>query len=166
MLPDDFWSRVDKTGDCWVWTGSRTSKDPARAYGLAYRNGRKVVAHRLAWELTFGTGLPVNVQVCHRCDNPPCVRPAHLFLGSASDNQRDAVSKGRYSQQTNLSATCRNGHPFTPENTIQRGHDGARSCRTCKLERERSYRSSPAFRAKDNERSKMLKRKRRAEARR
>lgn len=82
----DFWSRVDKSGDCWLWTGARDGK----GYG---RLGNKV-ASRLSWELSHGP-IPRGKLVCHKCDNPPCVRPDHLFLGSPADNFYDMVAKGR-----------------------------------------------------------------------
>ncbi len=93
-VPVRFWSKVDMSGDCWEWRGSRMSA----GYGVfsltTDRSHRNVRAHRLAWELSHGE-IPPGLLVCHRCDNPGCVRPAHLFLGSVRDNARDMVSKGR-----------------------------------------------------------------------
>jgi len=87
-----FWDRVDKTGECWIWQGYIRPD----GYGIASR-GRvrgNALAHRHAWELTNGP-VPADLGVCHTCDNPPCVRPAHLFLGTQADNLRDMVLKGR-----------------------------------------------------------------------
>lgn len=89
-LAERFWEKVDKTGDCWLWTACRTSK----GYGQ-FGIGRRVYpAHRIAFALAFEKP-PDSLVVCHRCDNPPCVRPDHLFLGSQSDNLLDAFAKGR-----------------------------------------------------------------------
>jgi hypothetical protein len=72
--------------DCWIWTGSRTS----RGYGQY----RKTTAHRYSWILANGP-IPEGLFACHSCDVPSCVRPDHLFLGTQIDNMRDAVAKGR-----------------------------------------------------------------------
>jgi len=105
-----FWGKVDKhgpvpiarpdLGSCWLWTGSRRAGRGECHYGqfiLPRWNGkqRNVYAHRLAYELTFGP-LPAGTPcVCHRCDRPNCVNPAHLFLGTQLDNLTDARRKGR-----------------------------------------------------------------------
>lgn len=85
-----FWSRVRKTDGCWIWTGtpSRTSHCQFCA-----PNG-KVYVHRYAYELTYGP-IPLGMFVLHRCDNPRCVNPLHLFLGTQRDNVQDCISKGR-----------------------------------------------------------------------
>jgi hypothetical protein len=88
-----FWSRVDRASTpdgCWPRLGSR-DKD---GYGFASWRGRTVLAHRQAYELAVGP-IPDGMLVCHSCDNPPCCRPGHLFLGSNVDNQRDMTAKGR-----------------------------------------------------------------------
>lgn len=87
-----FWRRVDKSADCWVWTGCVDN----RGYGQIStgKTGKHIKTHRLAWELENGS-IPEGLCVCHKCDNPPCVRPDHLFLGSKADNNRDMKRKGR-----------------------------------------------------------------------
>lgn len=96
------WPRVNKgnVSECWKWTGARTKA----GYGLLTINYQNHYAHRLAWELHKGSKIPEGFFVCHRCDNPPCCNPAHLFLGTQDDNMKDASSKGR------LAATQGEGH--------------------------------------------------------
>jgi ribosome-binding protein aMBF1 (putative translation factor) len=95
-----FWSKVDRTDDpnaCWEWTEGRNSCGYGYLPGdIARRDNKGVVlAHRYAWELTHGP-IPQDRFICHHCDNPACVNPAHLFCGTRSDNMRDMVAKGRY----------------------------------------------------------------------
>lgn len=85
-----FWSKVDRTGDCWPWTGCKNWA----GYGKVGVENQLKGTHRVAWELTNGP-IPDGLHVCHRCDNPPCCNPDHLFLGTRSDNMRDAWAKGR-----------------------------------------------------------------------
>lgn len=95
-----FWSHVEKTESCWLWTGA-VDRD---GYGMltVYSDKRRVAkAHRLAFTLWHGRD-PGPMFVCHSCDNPTCVRPDHLFLGTAADNSQDRVRKGRYMPQSKL----------------------------------------------------------------
>ena len=81
---------MELTKPCRLWTGWVTNK----GYGDTYGNGRKISAHRLAWERAYGP-IPSGMFVCHHCDVKRCIEPTHLFLGTALDNNRDAVAKGR-----------------------------------------------------------------------
>lgn len=109
-LTERFWAKVEKTDGCWLWRGRRES----RGYGhFTVSASRRVGAHRFAWELTHGP-VPAGMSVCHRCDNPPCVNPAHLFLGTTDDNMQDRKKKGRYA-----SITGPNSHWFGKS---KRGH--------------------------------------------
>lgn len=80
-------------GGCWEWTGS-TNPSGYGELGLGGRHEGLVAAHRLSWELHVGP-IPDGLWVLHRCDNPPCCNPDHLFLGTRTDNVRDMYAKGR-----------------------------------------------------------------------
>lgn len=85
-----FWPRVNKAEGCWEWTGSLFQKTGYGQFSIGYNN---YLSHRVSWWLTNGD--PEDRCVLHSCDNPKCVRPDHLFLGTFSDNTRDAIKKGR-----------------------------------------------------------------------
>lgn len=90
-----FWSKVEKTDNCWTWKGRRNT---ARGgYGMFDVRRVTVRAHRFAYELVNGP-IPAGFEVCHRCDDPRCVRPDHLFLGTRKENAADCQSKGRTSR--------------------------------------------------------------------
>jgi hypothetical protein len=95
LLKDRFWSKVLKTDTCWLWQGFITKK----GYGyFGVGNGKNDHAHRVSYRLTYGE-FDNKLQVLHKCDNPPCVRPDHLFLGTNSDNYLDKLAKNRQAKQ-------------------------------------------------------------------
>jgi hypothetical protein len=91
-----FWPKVTMvTVGCWEWDGLRDRQN----YGVVSHNGKRDSTHRVSWELSYGI-IPDGMCVLHRCDNPPCVRPTHLFLGTRGDNNRDRSAKGRNSRKS------------------------------------------------------------------
>lgn len=88
-----FWASVNRGGenDCWIWTGAARPT----GYGICRWRQRPDGAHRVSWEMANGRAVPDGMYVLHRCDNPQCVNPRHLFVGTHSDNMRDMLAKGR-----------------------------------------------------------------------
>jgi hypothetical protein len=131
-----FWARVEKTQGCWNWTG------PLAPEGYGECNwgkdqGLSTRAHRTLWEVTNGP-IADGLFVCHRCDNPRCVNPAHLFLGTPKANTLDMMTKGRGTNQNKGKVACKHGHDLVPDNVYL--SKGKRCCRTCCLEWHRKKR--------------------------
>jgi hypothetical protein len=92
-----FWSKVDSSAGpdaCWPWLAKARAQSGEGYGNFAIRNGKYVHAHRFAWQLTNGP-IPSGLQGCHKCDNPLCCNPRHLFLGTHQDNMDDMHAKGR-----------------------------------------------------------------------
>ena len=125
-----FFARVDKRGpdECWPWTGAINRQ----GYGKVSSHGRWLRAPRVAWYLAHGEQPPAFV--CHSCDNPLCCNPAHLWIGTSLDNNRDAVAKGRNIAAKRKAQThCKRGHEYTAENTLLVLSSDGRMGRTCKI---------------------------------
>lgn len=102
-----FWEKVAiGTPDaCWEWQGANT---PPQGYGaFTIHMGKTIRAHRFAYELVHGPLLDAKIFICHRCDNPPCCNPAHLFAGTHEENMADMVTKERHCSHTKPESICR-----------------------------------------------------------
>lgn len=129
LVPLKFWQLTTvQSNGCIEWNRGRNNQ----GYGYIHIGGSQWRAHRVAWTLAHGT-IPKGLDVLHKCDNPSCVNPEHLFLGTDKDNHQDKARKGRHWQQRKTH--CPAGHPYSEENTY-RPPSGGRKCRTC-LGRER-----------------------------
>jgi hypothetical protein len=128
---------------CWLWLGSVSSG----GYGQLKIGGKLHRAHRLAW-IVFRGPIPAGMMVCHRCDVPLCVNPDHLFVGTARDNFRDCLAKGRAGnwyglavarskQRQSIGTHCRYGHFRTPSST-GRNRYGFLTCLICQRLREQN----------------------------
>lgn len=128
---DLFWQKVSvgRADECWPWNGPRWKGGYGRfQIGLGYPKSKTMVASRVAWLLTNGV-FHEGMQVCHKCDNPICVNPNHLFIGTQTDNLRDCAAKKR---SVNSAKThCPRGHEYSPENTFYQANGTQRACRLC-----------------------------------
>jgi hypothetical protein len=155
-----FWSCVDTTGPvvrpelgpCWVWTANRNTL----GYGVFCFLAKKLRANRVSWTLTRGP-IPDGHGVLHKCDNPPCVRPEHLFTGTQRDNLLDCARKGRVRSYPSLAwqvsarnrstkPNCKHGHPLSGDN-LRLTAAGYRRCRTCLRALQKKYRGPTITRA-------------------
>jgi len=122
-------------GECWEWGASCTSNGYGQ-FRISPGNDGMYLAHRFSFEITKGT-IPNGMHICHSCDNRKCINPDHLWLGTQSDNQKEASIKKRFFNQRK--DACPNGHKYDEQNTrITKGN--WRSCRKCDMLRMRKKR--------------------------
>ena len=134
-LLERFLLKVDKTDTCWLWSAAVNPKGYG-CLGLGTRGMGVVLAHRASWMLYKGA-IPEGLSVLHSCDNPRCVNPDHLFLGTQQDNMKDRDAKGR--QHNMLKTHCPKGHEYDAANTYT--YDGTRRCcRACDSARTKARR--------------------------
>ena len=107
---DRFLERVVRTSGCWWWVGRRNEL----GYGHIETSGKEMRSNRMSWILATGRN-PGNLHVLHVCDNPSCVRPGHIYLGTHQQNMRDVAERRRGGNAKKTH--CKNGHAFSPENT-------------------------------------------------
>lgn len=143
-FPERFWSKVKKNSDCWIWTGSKNKF----GYGEFFYQGKVWKAHRVAYLIEYGE-YELSLKVAHRCDNPTCVKPDHLFLATQRQNIIDMVNKNRHGANQKIMQSyddwlrnrpnkskndrCSRGHKFSDKNTRikQSGIRFLRVCRAC-----------------------------------
>ena len=139
-IPEEerFWEKVDKSGrnpdkpDCWEWTAHKV-KDYGHFVCKQDGVNKKLGAHVYSWQKANGKRVPKGLEVCHKCNHPPCVRPDHLEAKSRSYNQRYSVTNGN--NKESRKTHCPQGHPYDDGNTYWKisKHTGfgTRDCKTC-----------------------------------
>ena len=127
-------NRYDAATGCWNWTGARNSN----GYGHKRFHGALQKVHRLSAHFYLGYDLNSELLVLHKCDNPACFNPKHLFFGTPKDNMQDMFEKHRWRHPNKYKTKCPQGHPYSGENlyVYSRTSNGKtktlRSCRICR----------------------------------
>lgn len=135
-MEERFWTKVEKTETCWLWRGASRK----RGYGVMRmpgHRGRNVSTHRYSAMLHFGM-FDTRLHVLHHCDNPSCVNPDHLYLGTHDDNMRDMSERGRATGGSKKTHCLKGLHELTEENTYSYIYRNKiqRQCRPCALARK------------------------------
>ena len=133
----DFWSKVDRSSNCWTWLGYTDGK----GYGGFYLNKKMQRAHRVSLFLKTGEWVPY---ILHSCDNPACVNPQHLKGGTHKENMREMVERKR-TPQTRMTH-CKRGHELSEGNIYRYGN--TRMCKKCAI--QRAVRNEAKRRARNN----------------
>lgn len=132
---------TDEATGCMNWTAST---DRA-GYGQIRVGGRTRRAHRVSCELAYGPPpMGSNSFTCHRCHNPACVNPDHLYWGDINSNTQDSIDSGRMNNGKRALTHCPQGHPYDAENTYTYGARNYRGCKECRREGVRRYRRNRA----------------------
>ena len=117
---------------CWIWVGSKTRAGAGKIKCYEFKS--PLTVSRIVAYLCKNFDINSKLEVCHNCpnkDNPSCVNPDHLFIGTHFDNMRDAVNKKQWSKQRNTH--CKNGHEYNEENTRIDGKNQGRPKRSCRI---------------------------------
>jgi hypothetical protein len=117
---------VENEAGCWIWTGAVFKN----GYGAVSVDGNATTAHRAMMQSFVGRDAIQGKDICHKCDVRLCCNPAHLFVGSRSENMADCVSKGRMNNWNTAKTHCPKGHEYSDGNAYM--HNGKRYCLTCK----------------------------------
>jgi glutaredoxin len=150
-LIERFFQKVDKSGsekfpDCWIWTGAPTSRN----YGsFSYFTKKPAIGAHVASYLFHKGEIPDGQIVRHNCDNPPCVNPEHLILGTHSDNMKDMFERGRNGSSTKKRTHCYKGHLFEEFGVYERKKKNGKTdriCRQCQRDKALKKRHSPETR--------------------
>ena len=147
-LIERFFQKVDKSGDdkfpdCWIWKGGRTSKN----YGsFCYYTKKPAIGAHVSSYLFHKGEIPDGQIVRHKCNNPPCVNPEHLILGSNSDNMKDMFESDRHGWTNRERTHCRRGHEFSAVGVYERTKKNGKTdriCRECVRNKALEKRHSP-----------------------
>jgi hypothetical protein len=136
-LEESFWLKTDKRGadECWPWLGKKNQKGYGELTRRKPEGGKRIIhkATRLSWSIANGQPFPENRLACHRCDNPPCVNPNHIWPGTPRENTQDMLAKGRRPGVERgslpIPATCGRGHDLFVNLYFDTNNN--RRCREC-----------------------------------